>query len=246
MDSIHAFSSKAQKYARYRWDYDPQAFQAIFAITQVTVCSSVADIGAGTGILTKHFLGKAGQVFAVEPNPEMREIALRSLGDHPECMVLEGRAEATTLPDDSVDLIVVGQAFNWFDPHPTRFEFTRILKPGGWLAALRNYGIDQELSTATEAIYPAKTDTLAIMKGADTPIRFYFGNDFHQQTYPFTYHQTFEQFLGAISSASYAPDEGNSLYVEFSRQAREVFNRFAYEGLLSAHGVTELSLGHMN
>jgi ubiquinone/menaquinone biosynthesis C-methylase UbiE len=246
MDSIHAFSSKAEKYARYRWDYDPQAVQAIFAITQVTVGSSVADIGAGTGILTKHFLGKAGQVFAVEPNPEMREIALRSLGDHPECTIREGRAEATTLPDGSVDLIVVGQAFNWFDPHPTRLEFTRILKPVGWLAALRNYGTDQELGAATQAIYPAETDTLAIMKGVGTPISFYFGNDFLQQTYPFTYQQTFEQFLGALSSASYAPDEGNPWYPEFTRQAREVFEHFARNGLLASHGVTELSLGHMN
>jgi predicted RNA methylase len=52
MDPTEVFSSKAQKYARYRWDYAPQAIQTLFSVTQVSRESVVADIGAGTGILT--------------------------------------------------------------------------------------------------------------------------------------------------------------------------------------------------
>ena len=48
MDSTHVFSTKAEKYARYRWSYAPEAIQTIFDVTGITDASVVADIGAGT------------------------------------------------------------------------------------------------------------------------------------------------------------------------------------------------------
>ena len=80
MDPTEVFSSKAEKYARYRWGYAPEAIQTIFDRAGITQESTVADIGAGTGILTREFVGRVGQIFAVEPNPEMRAILTRQLG----------------------------------------------------------------------------------------------------------------------------------------------------------------------
>lgn len=246
MEPTSVFSRKAKKYARYRWDYAPQAFQSLFGVTQISHQSSVADIGAGTGMLTKHFIGRVKQVWAVEPNAEMRKIAIEVLGSHPSCHISAGRAEATTLPDISVDLISVGQAFNWFDPVPTRSEFVRILKPGGWLAGVRNYGTNRELGEALEKIYPQETDTLELMKGRGTPLSFYYGGeDYLKQTFPFAVEETWEVFMGALASASYAPDEGNPLYPKFERAAREIFNRFSTGGLLVSQVVTEVCLGHI-
>jgi len=76
MDPTRRFSSKAEKYAKYRWDYAPQAIQTIFEVTHLSAESSVADIGSGTGILTRHFVDKVKCVFAVEPNREMRQLAV--------------------------------------------------------------------------------------------------------------------------------------------------------------------------
>ncbi len=246
MDPIHIFSSKAEKYARYRWDYAPQAIQAIYDVTQLSHQSSVADIGAGTGILTKHFLGKVKKVFAVEPNAEMRQFANQAMASDQACQIVDGRAEATTLPDHCVDLIAVGQAFNWFEPQLTRAEFVRILKPGGWLAALHNYGTSQEIGEALEKIFPPETDTLALMKGKGTPMSFYYGgNTFFKQTFAFTVQETWEQFLGGLSSASYAPDEDSPLYAGFVRAARGVFDHFRREDLFVSQAVTELCLGQI-
>ena len=42
------------------------------------------------------------------------------------------------LPNASVDIITAAQAFHWFDPEPTKQEFKRIIKPGGYAALIWN------------------------------------------------------------------------------------------------------------
>jgi len=246
METINVFSSKAEKYARYRWDYAQQAIQTIFDITGITHYSSIADIGAGTGILTKHFIGKVQQVFAVEPNEAMRQIAEKTLESQPSCHIINGRAEATTLPDHSIDVITVAEAFHWFDPGPTRAEFLRILKPGGWLVKLHNYGTDGELGDALEKIYPKERDTSSVMPGKGIPMNFYYGSDdYLKRDFAFTVEDTWEEFLGAVSSASYAPDEEDPLYMDFKSASKNIFDRFSNNGILVMHGMTEVCAGQM-
>lgn len=241
-----AFTSKAEKYARYRWDYAPQAIATLFDVTQITELSTVADIGAGTGILTRHFIGKVARVYAIEPNLEMRQQALQRLGDCASCQFVAGCAEETSLPENSVDLITAATAMNWFDPQPTRAEFLRILKPGGWLAILKNYSTDREVGEALGKVYPAETDTGEIMKGLGTPSSFYYGgSDYLKYTFDFTTRATWEEFFGALSTASYAPDEGSPYHPAFEAAARQVFERFNTGGLMVSHGVTELNLGQL-
>lgn len=248
MDTIDVFSAKAATYARYRWDYAAPAIQTILGVTRVSHESTVADIGAGTGILTRHFAGKVKQVLAVEPNQEMRCIAARELDAHPGCHVVDGRAEATTLPDHSVDLITAAQAMHWFEPQPTRVEFLRILKPGGWLAILRNYGADDALSAVLAKMFPEgnSLDTAPLMKGRGTPPSFYYGGDTYlKQVFPFTTRSTREAFIGSLSTASYAPDRGSPWYADFERAANCVFDRLSCDGWLESRGATELYLGHI-
>lgn len=249
MDVTSAYSSKAVKYATYRWDYAPEAIQTILDATQISDEAYIADIGAGTGILTKHFADKVKRVFAIEPNAEMRQMATRVLAPYPSCQTIDARAEATTLPDHSIDLITVAQAIHWFEPEPTRVEFLRILKAGGWLAILRNYGTDNVLNEAVaqilieeSAMQPSHSNQVAARK----PLRFFYGgDDFQIQTFSFTMQETWEGFMGALSSASYVPDEDSPLYARLARAARELFERFSSAGLLAVHGATELCLGQV-
>ena len=243
MKPVEVFSKKAQKYARYRWDYAPAAVLCLFDLTGIGAQSSLADIGAGTGILTRHFLGKVKKIYAVEPNEAMRENALMALGDQPDCQLLDSTAESTGLAEHSLDLITVAEAFNWFDPDPTRKEFQRILKSEGWLARFRNYGTNQELGEALAQVYPETTDTAILMPGKGVPMSFYYGcEDFIRQTFPFSVEESWTEFFGALSSASFAPDEGHSEFGGFERAAKRVFERFSRDGLLKMDGATELSL----
>ncbi len=98
----------------------------------LTGASVVADVGSGTGILSRLFLKNGNRVFGVEPNREMREAGERLLGGYASFTSVPGTAEATTLRNGSVDLVTAGQAFHWFQAEETRREFARVLRPGGW------------------------------------------------------------------------------------------------------------------
>jgi len=211
--------------------------------------SAVADIGAGTGILTQHFIDKVCLVYAVEPDAGMRRLVEETLGKYPSCRVVPGRAEATTLPDNSVDLISVAQAIHWFDPEPTRSEFLRTLKPGGWLALLRNYTTHNDLNAAIDTIltpeHGVEKSRLARYPQQDQ-VRFYYGGEsFQRFAFPFTLYETWEVFLGAMLSASCAPDEDHPLYPRFEQGARDIFARFSTEGEITIQGETELYLGQL-
>ena len=105
MTTYKIFSTKAEKYARYRWDYSPRALEAMFSIASISSSSAVADFGAGTGILPLPLAERAGKVFAIEPNPEMSLLAEKLLRKVPTCAVVRACAEAVPLPDHSVDIV---------------------------------------------------------------------------------------------------------------------------------------------
>ncbi len=257
MDTISKYSSKADVYARYRWAYHPQAIDALFELiggltgelTGLGGEATVADIGAGTGMLARHFVGRVGQLFAVEPNAEMRRLAERDLAANPTFHSVEGRAEATTLPDRAVDLIVVGRAIHWFDPEPTRREFRRILKPGGWLAIFRNPTDDplllQEIRRLRTAEYgwDVQKDKWQF---EHKPFSFYFGHDqFQQRRIPHTQQERWPTFLGRLRSFSPTPDPDHPRYPQFERAARAIFDTFSQDGLLTIKVATEFFVGRM-
>jgi SAM-dependent methyltransferase len=95
----------------------------------------VLDLAAGTGKLTEGLLGLALEVTAVEPDDGMRGVLAEQF---PQVPTLAGTAEEIPLPDESVDAVLVGQAFHWFDLVPALTEIARVLRPGGALAAVWN------------------------------------------------------------------------------------------------------------
>lgn len=237
--TIGNFSGKAAGYAAHRWNYSPTAIEYIVRAAQLTKASVVADIGAGTGMLGEHFIGRVGRVLAVEPNAEMRRTASFE--------VLDGRSDATTLPEASVDLIAVGRAIHWFPPETTKAEFRRILKPDGWLAVLRIPCVDEDLLAALEAI---KTEAngwnteLVEIRNSRPPLSFYFGHDhFEQRRFPSCVHENWEEFFGRLCSFAVAPTPAHPRFAAFQQAAREVFDRFRSDEFLTVPLATELFLG---
>jgi SAM-dependent methyltransferase len=126
-----SFGEEAAAYERGRPTYPPEAINWLLPSGAV----DVLDLGAGTGKLTVRLAERGLSVVAVDPIPEMLEVLSSSL---PEVPALLGTAEDIPLPDNSVDAVLVAQAWHWFDPDLAAAEVARVLRPGGRLGLVWN------------------------------------------------------------------------------------------------------------
>jgi ubiquinone/menaquinone biosynthesis C-methylase UbiE len=195
----------------------------------------VADVGSGTGILTRALLETGAKVFGVEPNREMREAAERLLKESPRFQSVAGTAEATTLPDSSVDLIAAGQSFHWFDVQKTRAECLRVLKSDGWVALVWNERPPDAtpfLAEYEELLrrHAAEYQQIKAQQDNDGRIREFF--DGSQLLATFSNHQIFdfEGLAGRLMSSSYAPEAGHPEHGPMMAALRDLFDRHQQEG----------------
>src|SRR5216110_1873941 len=141
-DAKQRFSNRVADYVRYRPGYPPATLDLLRAECGLRPGNVIADIGSGTGLLSKLFLKNGNRVYGVEPNKEMREAGEEYLASYEGFSSIEGSAESTTLGDSTIDFVTAGQAFHWFEPNAARSEFARSLSPlagssshgttGGW------------------------------------------------------------------------------------------------------------------
>jgi len=137
-DPTKRFSNRVENYIKYRPGYPTAVIDLLKCECGLSEDSIIADVGSGTGILSELFLPLGILVYGVEPNQDMRNAAERLLKNYPDFTSINGKAEATTLPENGVDFVVAGQAFHWFDGRAARDEFHRILKPRGWVVLIWN------------------------------------------------------------------------------------------------------------
>jgi len=138
MKATERFSDRADAYTRGRPSYPHAIVGHLEQAGALTTGHAIADIGVGTGLSAEPFLRRGYTVIGVEPNSKMRAAGDQQLGEHAGYRSVAGGAEATTLPDDSVDLVIAGQAFHWFDVLQAADEARRILRPSGWAALIWN------------------------------------------------------------------------------------------------------------
>lgn len=247
-DTVDRFSTKADLYSRYRWAYAPEAIDAIFQITQLSGEASVADIGAGTGMVSRQLADRVKQVFAIEPNLAMRQLAEQALAQYPSVVTIHGYADATTLPNQSVDLITVGRAIHWFNAATTPQEFRRILKPQGWLAILQIPCTDDAFNDAFDKFRSTAEDGWATNRDQKRrnkpPLSIYYGHsDFSVFQFPEVRQETWHEFLNRITSLSPAPDPTSPVYNKFEKAMRDLFDQFSDGDRISLNICTELTLG---
>jgi SAM-dependent methyltransferase len=130
-DRSLSFGSEAAAYERGRPSYPPEAIDWLLP----PGARDVLDLGAGTGKLTTRLVERGLDVVAVDPIAEMLELLSSALPDTP---ALLGTAEQIPLPDNSVDAVLVAQAWHWFDPERAVAEVARVLRPGGRLGLVWN------------------------------------------------------------------------------------------------------------
>ena len=121
------FADRVDNYIKYRPHYPQEVYDFLLVEKIIQPDFVIADVGSGTGISAESLLKMNFKVNGIEPNKEMREAAERLLQQYPNFKSVNATAESTTLPDASVNTIIVGQAFHWFDRTKTKKEFKRII-----------------------------------------------------------------------------------------------------------------------
>ncbi len=137
-DSKSRFTGRATDYEKYRPLYPSGLLSLMYRKGILSSGGLVADIGSGTGISAQIFLDGGHEVWAVEPNVEMRTAAESHRGILPGFHSVPGTAENSGLKDHFMDLVFCAQAFHWFDFAKAAIEFRRILKPGKFVCIAWN------------------------------------------------------------------------------------------------------------
>ena len=243
------FSNRVADYVRCRPSYPPAILEWLRDTIGFSPAWGIADIGSGTGIFSRLFVENGNVVHGVEPNDAMRAAAEEMLADRANFLSVRGLAEATTLPDASIDLVATAQAFHWFEPLTARREFRRILKPDGW--ALIVFNSRRKDASPFMRAYDDYLHTNAIDYGevdhtlvSPERLRAFLGNYFEWKKAFSVFHDD-DGVRGLSSSSSYVPEPGHPKHVAFYDGLCKLVATHAVDGKVEFLYETEAYLGRI-
>jgi SAM-dependent methyltransferase len=249
---LNRFSNRVDNYIKYRPDYPAEIITFLKEQGFLNVHSLIADIGSGTGISSELFLKEGNTVYGIEPNKEMREAAERLLKGYNSFISVDATAEHTSLEENSIDLIIAGQAFHWFDKKKCKTEFKRILKQDGIVVLMwndRRTDSTQFLRSYEEFIKLYATDYLEVNhKNIDENI---FNDFFGKGNYKMRSFDNFQYFdleglKGRILSSSYMPAEGEKDFDGMMAVLKNIFDAFQKNGKVTIEYDSKIYYGKLN
>jgi len=257
MDATHStrrFSNRAEYYVRARPRYPAALLHFFQTELNLSPAQTIADIGSGTGFLTELFIGNGNPIHAVEPNLEMRSAAETHLARRPNFHSVDAVAEATTLPPASVDFVIAGQAFHWFDPPAARKEFLRILKPAGIVALIWNQRSlqDSPFAQAYERLTQDFQVDLVVAKFRSTTATdqstlksFFSPAGYQQRTFDNPQPLDHQGLIDRICSSSYMPLPSDPRYADMIQIASSIFDAHQHNGLVTMPHDTHVFFGRL-
>jgi SAM-dependent methyltransferase len=250
-DPTRRFSDRVADYLRWRPSYPPGTVGFLVEQCGLTSDWVVADIGSGTGLLSRLFIDHGNRVFGVEPNREMRQAAEELFADSALFTSVAGSAEETTLATGSVELVAAGQAFHWFDPDRARAEFERILQTGGWVTLIwndRRKASTPFLRDYEEMLLAWATDYREVdhTRIGSTELESFFGPG-GVVTATFDNRQSFDfaGLRGRLLSSSYAPAAGHPSHEPMVEALRSIFASHQTDGEVTLEYDTRVYLGRL-
>jgi SAM-dependent methyltransferase len=249
MDSERRFSDRVADYVRHRPGYPAQIIPLLKRRIGLQPDWRIADVGSGTGLSAIPFLEDGNVVVGVEPNDEMRNAAETLLANWPKFISVRGSAEATGLDDGSVDLVIAGQAFHWFDVQRTRAEFARILKPPRRVVLFWN---TRRGETPFEQAYEALllrhgTDYQQVRHDRDRgdALETFFGNGYERVVLPNEQVMDLEGLRGRLLSTSYTPAQGDARRAPMLDELTNLFRTHQQDGQVRLQYDTEVFAGEI-
>lgn len=250
LESTQRFSNRAEHYARHRPTYPAALVETLVTEAGLTASSIVADVGSGTGISSELFLRHGCTVYGVEPNADMRAMAERAFVAEPRFVSIAGSAEATTLPDASVDFVTVAQAFHWLDRTRAKVEFARILRPKGQVVIFWNFrrpGGTPFLDAYEALLMRFGTDYARVKAtyrySEPATLEPFFGGPYASRRFEHSRLLTLDEMRGLLQSASYVPAAGAPTFEAMMSELDRIFGETERDGRVEVIYDTELYFG---
>ncbi|OGT43783.1 MAG: hypothetical protein A3F42_01115 [Gammaproteobacteria bacterium RIFCSPHIGHO2_12_FULL_37_34] len=250
-NTVQRFNETVQDYLKYRPSYPKEVYSLLVKQFDLTPEKIIADVGSGTGFLSKLFLEHGHSVYGVEPNQGMRKAAEKYLLENQNFHSINGLAEATTLDNESINWIVVGTAFHWFDVKKIRIEFKRILKSPGFCLVVWNVRNKKQsvlLQDYENLILTFSNDyQQSRAQEFDQTIVKDFFHPFEMKTASFIHKQQFswDGLKGRLLSTSYSLRENDPKYQDMIDELKQIFDRHQSNGLVEFLYDTKMYYGQM-
>jgi ubiquinone/menaquinone biosynthesis C-methylase UbiE len=245
------FSDRVENYVKYRPHYPEEVYTFLRDEEKLFLPGNfIADIGSGTGISAELFLKNGHIVYAIEPNADMLTACKEYLFPYSNFKPILGSAEKTTLPDESMNLVVCAQAFHWFDKEACKKEFKRILRPGGHVVLMwndRRTDTTDFLKVYEDFLKMFGTDYLKVnhKNTQDKKVfdDFFGAGNWKEKTFYNFQEVNFEGLKGRVLSSSYMPNEGHPDFDHMIYCLKKIFMRYQQNGLVRLDYDTKIYYG---
>ncbi len=248
LSSSERFSNRVENYVKYRPNYPREMLDLFRDKMNLQTTSIIADIGSGTGISSKLFLENGNPVFGIEPNAAMREASEIYLQDFPTFRAINGTAENTTLDKNSIDIIIVAQAFHWFNPIKTPLEFKRILRTNGYVAMIwneRQLDSNEFLRDYEKLLLKFGNDYQEVRhdKISKELLADFFQINFREAMFTNAQVLDFRGLKGRVLSSSYMPAEDHPRFGEMEKALHSLFTHYKKNDIIEIRYDTKLFFG---
>jgi SAM-dependent methyltransferase len=252
LDSTRRFTDRVDAYVAARPGYPDEIAPLLARELRLPANATVADLGFGTGLSCLPFLRMGMRVIGVEPNDAMRAAGEEFLAGHADFRAVAGTAEATGLPDSSVDLVIAAQAAHWFDLPAARAEALRILRRPPRAALIWNdrIGTGSPLAEGYEALlreFGTDYEKLQHRHGHEQQAvqRFFGHDDWREARLPNATRLDWPTLVARVESASYMPRPGSPAYTPMLARLRTLFDTTQTGGVVAMDYTTRVFHGEI-
>ena len=163
------FDEIAADYDRNRPVYPAELVDQACRVAGVAAGDRVLEIGCGTGQLTRGLLARGLRVTAVEPGPNLIALARKNLDGAGTVEFINARFEDAPCPREYFRAVFSAAALHWVDPEVSWRKIADVLVPGGTLALIQHFGLEEQRSKHDQEAVLAVLSTVAPDIAADWP-----------------------------------------------------------------------------
>ena len=162
------FDEIAAEYDRHRPAYPDELIDRACQVAGIGRGDQVLEVGCGSGQLTRALLARGLRVTALEPGQNLIALARRNLGGGAVEFV-NAQFEDAPLPREQFRAVFSASAFHWVDPEVSWQKAADVLVPGGTLALVQYFGLEEPRSEEDQQAVLAAMRRVAPDIAADWP-----------------------------------------------------------------------------